>query len=158
MKTNLKRREFLSSSFKVGIATCGLMLSGKLNAFTLPDEKPDLKKLNYCGYQCPADCKVKQATIENNVELKKEAYKLWRIKEKYNTEFDAETMYCWGCKTEDKPLGIITGNCTVRSCAISKKYDCCLECKELAKCDKEIWKTFPKFRESMLELQKKHFS
>ncbi|HEX3007830.1 MAG TPA: DUF3795 domain-containing protein [Bacteroidales bacterium] len=154
----MKRREFISCGYKGGIA-CGILLAGNLNAFALSkDEKPDVKKLNYCGYQCPADCKVKKATVENNLELKKEVYKEWRIKEKYNFEFDAESMFCWGCKTEGKPLGVITNNCSVRACAIDKGYDSCIQCKDLTTCEKEIWKTFPKFKESMLELQKKFFS
>jgi hypothetical protein len=154
----MKRREFISTGYKGGIA-CGILLTGNLNTFALAeDEKPDVKKLNYCGYQCPTDCKVKKATVENNLELKKEVYKEWRIKEKYNFEFDAESMFCWGCKAEGKPLGVITTNCSVRACAIDKSYDSCIQCKDLTTCEKEIWKTFPKFRESMLELQKKFFS
>jgi hypothetical protein len=160
MKKEFKRRQFITTCYKAGFACCGLIMASNLDAaaFFTSDEKPDPKKLNYCGYQCPADCKVKQATVANDTELKKEAYKMWRIKEKYNFEFDASTMFCWGCKTEGKPLGVITANCSVRSFAIEKKYDCCIECPDLKACDKEIWKTFPQFKDSMMELQKKYLS
>lgn len=155
MKANLKRREFLTSC----IGCCGLMFSFKTDGLPVfqDEAKPDPKKLEYCGYQCPPDCKVKKSTVTNNLELKKEAYKEWRIQEKYKVEFDPEKMYCWGCKS-DKPAGIITSNCSIRSCVISKKYDCCIQCNDLATCDKEVWKTFPQFRESMLKLQKKYLS
>jgi hypothetical protein len=135
------------------------MVSVDTDGFTILQEeaKPDPKKLEYCGYQCPADCKMKKATLENNLELRKEAYKEWRIQEKYQMAFDPEKVFCWGCKT-DKPAGIVTANCTVRSCVISKKYDSCIQCNNLAVCDEEIWKTFPQFRESMLKLQKKYLS
>jgi hypothetical protein len=156
---NLKRREFLSKCCKGSLAACGMLMASKINGMSMvpDDEKPDPKKLNYCGYQCPADCKYKRATIENNIELKKEAYKDWGIKEKYGLEFDAETMFCNGCKT-DKPLGLVVKKCSVRNCAISKNYDCCIQCSDLPVCDKEIWKTFPQFRDSMIALQKKYLS
>lgn len=158
MKKEFKRRDFLNTCYQGGLACCGLLLSQGMFAgsFLGDDEKPDPKKFNYCGYQCPADCKVKKATLENDTALKKQAYTDWRIKEKYGFEFDAETMFCYGCKAEGKPLGVIVKNCSVRSCAISKNYDCCIECKDLPACDKEIWKTFPQFKEHMITLQKKY--
>jgi hypothetical protein len=47
--------------------------------------------------------------------------------------------------------------CTVRKCATGKGYDCCIECKELTACDKELWKNFPKFKERVIEAQKNFF-
>ncbi len=62
------------------------------------DEKIDPKKLNYCGYTCPEDCKFFIATLENNDTKKKEAFDTWELKERYDAEFDAETAICWRCK------------------------------------------------------------
>lgn len=161
MKTNLKRREFIMKSCQAGVACCALLSGSKVfalgNLNTLQgDDLPDPKKLNYCGYTCPADCKMKKATLENNVDLKKEAFKDWRLEEKYGVAFDPEKIFCYGCKTSGKPLGFVVEKCTVRNCAIEKGYDCCIQCDKLSGCDKEIWSTFPDFHKAMMELQKKY--
>ncbi len=88
--------------------------------------------------------------------MKKEAYKLWKIKERFDIEFDPETIFCYGCKVSDKPEGVVTKNCTVRECAMKKKNDCCIECDELTNCDKDLWNRYPKFKESVIEMQKKY--
>ena len=110
MKSKLQRCQFISTCCKSSLAGCGLLMSPGINAASLfifrDDEKPDPKKLNYCGYQCPADCKFKKATEENSLELKKAVYTEWRLKEKYGIEFDASQIFCYGCKTADKPMGI----------------------------------------------------
>jgi hypothetical protein len=160
MKTELKRREFLSKFCNAGIACCALMVSPKIfgsqGANFLNDDEIDPKKLEFCGYKCPADCPLKKGTVENNVELKKKAYETFKIKEKYGVEFDPDKIFCWGCKSGDKPLGIAVKNCTVRSCAISKGYDCCIECNDLLSCKKELWDNFPKFKDKVIEMQKRY--
>jgi hypothetical protein len=125
-----------------------------------PDEKelPDPKKLNYCGYQCPADCKLLKATQENNIELKKEAYEIWKIKERHGVDFEPEKIFCWGCKTPDKPEGIVVSGCPVRKCAIEKGYDCCVECNKLEACDFELWKNFPDFHAHVVSEQKRYLT
>jgi len=160
MKTELKRREFILKGCKAGIACCALLYGAKANALEglrsfQRSDIPDPKKLNYCGYTCPADCKMKKATLENNTALKKEAYDDWRIEKKYGLSFDPEKIFCFGCKVPDKPLGLVVEKCTVRSCAIDKGYECCIQCDQLPVCDKEIWKTFPDFHKMVIEMQKK---
>ena len=87
MKTPLKRRDFILKSAKAGIAGCALLYGArlygadKLNSLN-GEDKPDPKKLNYCGYTCPPDCRLKKATLDNDTDLKKQAYKDWRIEEK----------------------------------------------------------------------------
>jgi hypothetical protein len=117
---------------------------------------PDPKKLNYCGYTCPSDCKMKKATLANDISLKKEAYNDWRIEKKYGIAFDPDKIFCYGCKTSDHPLGLVVEKCTVRNCAIGKGYECCIQCDQLPGCDKEIWKTFPDFHKTVIEMQKKY--
>lgn len=155
MKIQSNRRQFIRNS---SIASCALLISGKLSAFTFPDDEiPDPKKLNYCGHTCPKDCPFKEATIKNDTELKKKAYETWHIKERYNVDFDPKTSFCWGCKTKDKPAGVVMSNCSVRSCAIEKKYDSCIQCKELKTCDKDIWTRFPDFHKGVLKMQVTYF-
>ncbi len=158
MKTNQSRREFLSKSSKIGLVCGALVYCPKMLSFgsMLQDETIDPKKLNYCGYTCPEDCPMKKATLENNIEMKKEAYKNWRIEEKYGIAFDPDQVVCYGCKTDKEYKGIVVEKCTVRSCAIEKKYECCIECDQLPTCDKEIWKTFTDFHNGMIEMQKKY--
>jgi hypothetical protein len=38
-----------------------------------------------------------------------------------------------------------------------KGYECCIECKELTACDKELWKNYPQFKEKVLAIQKTYF-
>ncbi len=161
MKQNQKRREFIRQATCAGIG-CYLLLNGtKLSAVNgsnplNDDEKPDPKKLNYCGYVCPEDCPFLKGTLENDVELKKKAYELWQIKERFGVEFDPEKIFCYACKAEGKPDGIVLTNCTVRACAISKELDCCIECDNLTDCTEDLWTRFPEFKKSVIEMQKKY--
>jgi hypothetical protein len=82
----------------VGLAGCSLLVCSKVNAVSLlshVDEGGviDPGKLMYCGYVCPEDCKFLKGSLENDVALKKEAYDLWKIKERFNVEFDEEKIY-----------------------------------------------------------------
>ncbi len=162
MKPQFKRRDFFKTCAQAGIACCALMATPKLFAFQngspffAPGEKPDPKKLNYCGYTCPADCTFKKATLDNDLELKKKAWEEWKIKERYSLDFDEETAYCYGCKDKEHTPGTPMANCTVRSCTIFKGLDCCIECDELKTCDKDLWNRFPKFYEGVLKLQEQY--
>ena len=156
---SLKRREFIIKSCMAGLSGCALLAGARLFANDMVmGDKANLKKVNYCGYQCPSDCKMKKATLTNNVALKKEAYADWRVEKKYGIAFDPEKITCYGCKVPDKKVGLIAGKCAVRACAIEKGYECCIQCDGLATCDKEIWTTFPDFHKSMIELQKQYKS
>jgi hypothetical protein len=159
MKTNLKRRDFLDTCFKAGFTCCALLSGTNLITGQEPqkvDQKPDPKKLNYCGYTCTLECPLYKGTIENNDELKKKAYEVFKFKEKFGVEFDTEKIYCWGCKVADKPLSINVKACTVRVCAKEKGYDGCIQCDGLTSCNKELWQNFPKFKEMVIGMQKKY--
>ena len=81
---------------------------------------------------------------------------MWKIKERYGLDFEEEKVFCYGCKNEEKPLGIAVKNCPVRSCTIEKGFDCCIECKELQTCELELWKMYPDFHNKVIEMQKKY--
>jgi hypothetical protein len=150
MKSNVRRRDFIIKGACAGLSCC-------LYGMSMPaEEKPDPKKLNYCGYQCPDNCQFLKATLENNTELKKEAFKLWQIEERYGVRFSPDEIFCYGCKIKDKPDGVILVNCTVRSCVISKDLECCIECGEIAGCNKDLWERFPEFKKTVLEMQKQY--
>jgi hypothetical protein len=156
MKTEIKRREFVGKFLKAGTAGCALVYGNSLLAVTPQDQikKSDLKSLTYCGFKCSNDCTLYKATIENNPELKKKAYEEFKWKEKFNVDYNADKVFCWGCKPKDKPLSINVTACAVRKCTIEKGYECCIECKGLAACDKELWKNFPQFKLKVIEAQK----
>jgi len=160
IKTELKRRDFVTKCFKAGVTGCALFYSNSLWAKdpVKQVQKPDPKSLTFCGFKCTVECTLYKATIENNVELKKKAYEEFKMKEKYNIDFDQEKIFCFGCKPKDKPLSINVNSCTVRKCSIEKGYDCCIECNGLTACDKELWKSFPQFKEKVIELQKSYRS
>ena len=157
MKTNHSRRKFIKKSSKIGLA-CGILaICPKINSFGnfIMDEVPDPKKLNYCGFTCSPNCKMYVAAIENDIAKKREAYEKWKLKEKYGLEFDPEQVFCYRCKSGDKPLGIVVRNCSVRKCAVEKGIDCCIECDNLKSCDKELWKDFPEFHKQVIGMQDK---
>ena len=157
MKNELKRRDFIASCFKAGAACYALSYGTNLTAQDKKqDVKPDPKSLNYCGYKCSDGCSLYKATVENNTELKKKAYEDFKIKEKFGVDFDPETIFCYGCKLKDKPASIVVKSCTVRKCVMDKGYECCIQCEGLTRCDKELWISFPKFKESVIEMQKKY--
>ena len=153
------RRWFLKKSTVVGMSGCALFMAARFNPLHAFDriadetEIPDPFKLNYCGYSCPPDCKFLQATKENNLEMKKEAYEIWKVKERYGADFDPDNIFCWGCKNPDQPDGVILKGCQVRKCAIEKGFQACIECDHLTACDKELWILFPEFYKYVKEMQ-----
>lgn len=159
MKTNpSSRRQFISKTSKLAISGCAFAACPKfLNGSWLLDEEiPDPIKLNYCGYVCPGDCKMLKGTLDNDNNLKEEAFKEWRLEERLGIAFDADKVFCYGCKTEDKPQGFVIKSCTVRDCTLDRGKDCCIECDELSACDKELWQRFPDFHKHVIDLQRKY--
>jgi len=156
MKTELKRRDFVTRCFKAGVAGCALFYGSSLLAQDPVKQqlkKSDLKNFTYCGFKCTTQCTLYKATIENSNELKKKAYEEFKWKEKFNLNFDPDKVFCFGCKPKDRPLSINVNVCTARKCAIEKGFDCCIECKGLTACDKELWKNFPQFKENVIKMQ-----
>lgn len=161
MKTPCTRRHFLKKGTQAGMACCLMMFGGKLQGMekhlaVKDDEIPNPEELCYCGYKCPDDCKFLKATLENNTDLKKEAYDEWKIKDRYGVGFEADEIFCYTCKPGDKPEGVVLINCTVRSCTIEKNHECCIQCNELEACEKDLWKRFPRFKELVIEMQNKY--
>jgi hypothetical protein len=152
MRSPMDRRGFLAS----GVAMCGVCLCSRLPVFAAEEEGPiDPKKLEYCGYTCPKDCKFRTATVNDDEAGKKEAFEVWKITERYGVKYDPEVAFCYGCKAEGKPEGVVVSHCTVRACVREKELVCCIECDELTGCDKDLWKRFPKFHEHVVAIQQR---
>ena len=100
----IQRRDFIKKSCMIGVGCCALLASAKtnaLNSFFPADKDLDPIKLNYCGYTCPEGCEFRKASVDNDVELKKEAFKAWKIEERFGIKFEADKIYCYGCKNPD---------------------------------------------------------
>ena len=158
----IDRRDFLARGARAGLAVCGVCLCGRAPLLAGGEEEAgkkqvlDPKKLCYCGYSCPPDCKFLQGTKNDDVELKKEAWKAWKIEERFGVPFDAKQAICHGCKAHGEPEGIVLKNCDVRACAQKKELDCCIECGDLVACDKDLWRRFPDFKKQVVEMQEKY--
>lgn len=159
MTNQFSRRKFIKKSTLTGLAGCTLLMSAKLNPLHAFDhlaennEAIDPSKLNFCGYTCPAECEFLKATKENNTELKKDAYEKWHLKERYNVDFDEKKIFCWGCKVDDEKAGVVVGNCPIRNCAKERGHEACIQCETLKTCEKDLWKRFPDFHKSIIEMQ-----
>ncbi len=166
MKSFNKRREFIKNCLRLG-AGCAFLPGHQI---VLADEKPDsveseaekqaidLRQFTYCGHYCSDECELFCATEGGDNELKRKVFKEWGWKEKYDVEFDPEIVFCYGCKTEDKPHNLVMKNCTVRDCALEKKLDACVQCKDLTTCKKELWSQFPEHKIYVEKLQKKYIA
>ncbi len=157
MSTKIPRRDFISKTTSACIGGC-IFFSGKsFAAAVLQDEKlVNPENLCYCSYSCPEDCHFLVASQKNDPELKREAFKEWGLEERYGLKFDADQIFCFKCKPGDKPEGPVLTHCTVRSCAIDKGYQACIQCDELKDCDKDLWTRFPQFHEAVLKMQEKY--
>jgi hypothetical protein len=157
MKNKLKRRDFVTKCIRAGATCCALVygcpvLAGEPGG--KQDQKPDPASLTYCGFKCTPECILYKASVNNDSALKKKAYEEFNIKERYGVDFDADKIFCFGCKEKDKPSGVVITGCTVRKCSIEKGYECCIQCDGLTDCDKDLWKSFPQFKQKVIGMQK----
>ena len=152
MENRTSRRRFLALGAKCGGACCALMAARRLpsaqeSAPAKPGQKPiDPKALCYCGIPqayCEGQCQLYQATRNNDAELKKTVYDQWRMKEKFGVDFEPGKIFCYGCKPGDKPLKVGMAECPVRTCPAANGLESCVQCLDLASCDKAFWKEWP---------------
>lgn len=159
MKTRMSRRSFVARSSGACLACCVMMRGGKIMAairgHALP---PDPEEYTYCGYRCEPGCPLLKATREKDTEAMRKVFDEWGAEEKFDIRFDPEIYFCYGCKNNDQPKGIIVRECSIIPCAREKGYESCFQCQELATCDKELWKKYPEHRKHVLDLQKEYFA
>jgi len=153
MEPKQSRRLFLSHCAKFCGAGCALLALGKISPGQ--EIKPiDLKVLSYCGIPrayCEQQCELFKATRDNDVTLKKTVYDQWEMKKKFGIEFEPDKIFCYGCKPGDKPLKVGMAECPVRACPSANGLESCVQCLNLASCDKAYWKDWP----NVLDLAKK---
>lgn len=148
------RRSFIEQCAKCGGACCALLAFNRIsrtqeNAPAQPGQarKPlDLKALSYCGIPrtyCEQQCELFKATRESDVRLKRSVYDRWEMKKKFGIDFDPDKIFCYGCKPGDKPLKVGMAECPVRACPAANGLESCVQCLDLASCDKAFWKEWP---------------
>ena len=151
MEAKQDRRHFLKHCAQFGGACCALLaLNRHLPAEESPEKKQeqklkpiDFSKLSYCGFPCVQVCELYKATLENDEKSKKLIYEKWEWKKKFGVEYDPEKVFCHTCKSGDKPKKVGMEVCVVRKCAMANGMESCVQCKNLAACDKEYWKKWP---------------
>jgi hypothetical protein len=117
---------------------------------------PPLRARAYCGLVCDDNCPLYKASVTNDPAAKKSTFEKWQWRETYGVEFDAAKVFCFGCKPDGKPRGLNVSACDTRACATDRGLESCLQCQRLAKCDKKLWKTWPKFHQQMQALQQEY--
>ncbi len=155
MEAKQSRRHFLKNCAQFGGACCALLAWKRhMRAADNPEEKKDaakkpidFKKLSYCGFPCAQACELYKATLENDVKMKKLLHEKWEWKEKFGVDYDPEKVFCHTCKPGDKPLKVAMAECAVRNCAMANGMEACVQCRNLAACDKEYWKKWPELHE-----------
>ena len=103
----------------------------------------DFSKLSYCGFPCVQVCELYKATLENDEKAKSLSMRSGRWKEKFGVDYDPEKVFCHTCKPGDKPKKVGMADCVIRICAMANSMESCVQCKNLAACDKEYWKKWP---------------
>ena len=164
MESQKSRRRFLQDCAKYSGACCALLAWNRhLTAGASPrkkkgqERKPiDLKPLAYCGIPCAQVCELYKATLENDVAMKKLVYEKWRWKKKFGIEFDPDKVFCYTCKPGDKPKKVGMATCGVRNCAVANGMESCVQCKSLAACKQEFWKSNPETFEFAKKVQARY--
>ena len=164
MESRQSRRSFLGSCAKLGGACCALLAwnrllpaEGGLQEKTDQDGKPlDLKQLSYCGIPCAQACGLYQATLKNDVKMKKLLYEEQEMKKNFGLEFDPDKVFCYTCKPGDKPMKVGMDTCEVRLCALANGVEACVQCANLAVCGKEFWKTWAPLYAEVKKMQARY--
>jgi hypothetical protein len=166
MASQQSRRHFIQQCAKLG-GTCCVLLAwsrylpadeGREPKKDQGKEPLDLEEISYCGIPCVRACALYKATQESDVGTKKLLYEQWEMKKNEGIEFDPDKIFCYTCKPGDKPKKVGMDKCAVRNCAMANGVESCIQCKGLAACDKEFWKTWPQTYEFAKKTQARYLA
>lgn len=87
----------------------------------------------YCGLDCEK-CEARSATINNDNDLRKKVAEKWS--KLNNITITPEMINCDGCRIDGKKTVFCDKLCTIRQCAMNKKYKTCGDCTEMKTCKK----------------------
>ena len=91
------------------------------------------KYIAYCGLDCEK-CEARQATVNDDGELRVKVAKLWS--ELNKTEITPEMISCSGCRIDGVKSLYCDSLCPVRRCAESRGFETCGSCSEMDVCEK----------------------
>jgi hypothetical protein len=166
MEKNVSRRRFLGRCAKLGGACCVLLAwKRSLPAQESPGRKNeqgkrriDFAELSYCGVPCAQSCELYQATVKNDEPAKKLIHEQWNWKKRFGIDYSPDKVFCHTCKPGDKPLKPGMAECTVRICSMANGMESCVQCKNLAACEKELWKSWPQAYEFAKKMQARYLA
>lgn len=84
-----------------------------------------------CGLDC-SSCEAREATINNDNELRIKVAKLWS--ELNGVTITPDMINCVGCRAEGVKTPFCQSLCPIRQCAISKSYSTCADCESMDGC------------------------
>ena len=90
------------------------------------------KMVAFCGLDCEK-CDAYIATKNNDHALCEKTAKLWS--ELNNAPILPEHINCEGCRMDGAKTVFCGTLCKIRKCAISKEYETCADCAEMASCE-----------------------
>lgn len=91
------------------------------------------KYIAYCGLDCET-CEARQATVNNDDELRIRVAKLWS--ELNGVEITPEMINCTGCRIPGVKTPYCDSLCPIRQCAMKKQVETCGSCPEMKSCEK----------------------
>lgn len=91
------------------------------------------KYIAYCGLDCET-CEARQATINNDNELRIKVAKLWS--ELNGVEITPDMINCTGCRLPGVKSPYCDSLCPIRQCAMQKQVETCGGCPEMKSCGK----------------------
>ena len=91
------------------------------------------KLIAYCGIDC-MKCDAYIGTTTNDQTLLATTAKLWS--ELNGVTITPEELRCEGCKGNGIKTYYCQAMCTIKQCAIEKKYQNCGKCEKLEQCPK----------------------
>ena len=86
------------------------------------------KYIAYCGLDCET-CEARQATINNDNELRVKVAKLWS--ELNGVEITPEMINCVGCRIDGVKSPYCDSLCPIRHCALKRGVETCGDCGEM---------------------------
>ena len=91
------------------------------------------KYIAYCGLDCET-CEARQATINNDDDLRVKVAKLWS--ELNGVEITPEMINCTGCRIPGVKSPYCDNLCPIRQCAMQNQVETCGSCPEMKSCEK----------------------
>jgi hypothetical protein len=158
MREKIDRRGFLGAGVVGGscVVLCPLARLARGadadEADPPPEKLPDFDQLTYCCFECtPEMCPLLKASLENDLEFKREQAAKW--KKKYGRDFSLDEVFCFGCKVEPARQGEGVKRCSARVCVIERGLTSCAHCAELPTCQRNLWVDYPAFRKHVLGIR-----